>query len=355
MRIGMIAPPWIPVPPRAYGGIEAVVDSLSRSLADAGHEVVLAAPGDSSCPVERIPGFAPSDRVPIGDAAAERLHVARAYSALAEVDVIHDHTVPGLGTAYRTGAIPVVTTAHGPFLPPVTERFLSAPADTAVVAISHNQASMAGPVRIARVIHHGLDPAGVPIGRGDGGFACFLGRMHPDKGVRQAILIARRAGIPLMIAAKMREPGETEYFHSAIRPMLGAGAEYLGELDSADKYALLGQAMALLNPIQWNEPFGMVMIESLATGTPVVGTPRGSAPEIIDDNRSGFLRTGMRHLVGALSRAGELDRRFCRRVVEERFSATRMAAAHLDLYSALVQGAAAPEDDHARDRLLLEG
>jgi glycosyltransferase involved in cell wall biosynthesis len=178
--------------------------------------------------------------------------------------------------------------------------------------------------------------ARVPIGSGGGGYACVLGRMHPDKGVREAILVARRAGVPLFIAAKMREPGEREYFDTVIRPLLGPDTQYLGELNVADKYALLGEARALLNPIQWNEPFGMVMIESLATGTPVVATPRGSSPEIIDDERTGFLRPTVDELATALVRAGGLDRRLCREDVQERFSAARMAAEHADLYSTLL-------------------
>lgn len=335
MRVGLIAPPWLPVPPPAYGGIEVVVDGLARALSEAGHDVLLAASGDSTCPVERIPGFPVSDAATVGAPLLEHRHINRAYPALGDVDVIHDHTLLGPRFGHHPPDVPVVATVHGPFLPKVVEHYRAMPDDVSIVAISHNQASLAHPVRVRRVIHHGIDPARVPVGRG-GGPACFLGRMNPDKGVLEAILVARRAGLPLMIAAKMQESGEWEYFNAVVRPMLGGGTEYLGELNTADKYALLGEATALLNPIQWDEPFGMVMIESLATGTPVVGTPRGSAPEIIDDGQTGFLRTGTRELAAALSRSGGLDRRLCRNAVQERFSAARMAAEHAELYSALL-------------------
>lgn len=333
MRIGLIAPPWIPVPPPAYGGIEAVVDTLALALTQAGHEVLLAASGDSTCPVERIPDFPESDPAAVGATLPELRHVTRAYAALTHVDIIHDHTVVGPRYPHHPPGVPIIATVHGPFLPEVIELYRSVPSEVSIVAISHNQASTADAVRITRVIHHGIDPARVPVGEGRGGYACFLGRMNPDKGVREAILTARRAGVPLLIAARVQESGEREYFSTVIRPLLGADTEYLGELNVSEKYALLGAAVALLNPIQWNEPFGMVMIESLATGTPVVGTTRGSAPEIIDHGRTGFLRTSVDELADALSRAGELDRRLCRMAVEERFSSARMAADHLDLYS----------------------
>lgn len=340
MRIGLIAPPWLPVPPPAYGGIESAVDILALALVEAGHEVLLAASGDSTCPVELVPGFAPSDAANVGATLQELRHVVLAYPAMAGVDVIHDHTL--VGPLYRNRAlgVPVVATIHGAFVPEMLDIYRAVPRDVSLVAISHSQASTAGSVRIARVIHHGINPAGVPVGQGLGGYVCFLGRMHPNKGVFEAIMIARRAGLPLRIAAKLREAAEHEYFSTIIRPLLGPGTEYVGELNTAEKYELLGGAIALLSPIQWEEPFGMVMIESLATGTPVITTPRGAAPEIIDDGRTGFLRNSEPELIEALKRAGELNRRLCRIAVEEHFSATRMAADHLKLYSDVRDGAA---------------
>ena len=176
-----------------------------------------------------------------------------------------------------------MTVAHGPLIPLEQELYLAGCSEVAFVAISHNQASLAGPVPIARVIHHGIRVGDVPVGTG-GDAACFVGRMHPSKGMPEAIEAAAIAGIPLRIAAKMQEPAEEEYFEEVVRPALGTNAEYIGELDTDEKYELMGNSCALLNPIQWDEPFGLVMIEAMATGTPVVATRRGSVER---DRRGG--------------------------------------------------------------------
>jgi glycosyltransferase involved in cell wall biosynthesis len=160
--------------------------------------------------------------------------------------------------------------------------------------------------------------------------------MSPDKGAREAILIAREAGVPLRIAAKMREEAEHDYFDHQIAPLLGDEIEYVGELDEIEKYELLGNAVAMLNPIQWPEPFGLVMIEALACGTPVVTTSAGSVPEIIEDGRTGFLRDDPRGLAVALAKATELNRDVCRDVAETRFTTERMIADHLELYAHLL-------------------
>ena len=334
MRIGLISPPWLAVPPPAYGGIELVVDRLARGLAEAGHEVLLAAPGDSTCPVPLVPGLPDSGvHAELTDhSLLELRHVKAAYGAMAGLDVVHDHTVAGPLYRYRPASLPVVTTNHGAFLYGLGDLY-QAMSDVTIVAISAHQASTATKVTVDRVIHHGLDLDTVPVGLGTGGYTCFLGRFSPDKGIREAILIARRAGVPLLIAAKMQQAAEVEYYRDVVAPMLGGDVEYVGELGEAAKYELLGGAFALLNPIQWPEPFGLVMIESLATGTPVVATPAGSAPEIVDDGVTGYLRAGPDGLTAALLPAAELDRGMCRRVVGERFSAARMVADHLHLYA----------------------
>jgi glycosyltransferase involved in cell wall biosynthesis len=338
MRVGDVSPPWVPVPPPAYGGLEAVVDRLVRGLVEAGHEVLLAAPANSECPVPQVPGLVAvsPDAAIAGDCITELTHVARSYAAMAGVDLVHDHTVAGPLYRHRRADAPVVTTVHGPFLPDLNELYREMSRDTAIVAISQHQASTADGVPITRVIHHGLDVDRVPVGDGAGGFAAFLGRMCPDKGPREAILLAREAGLPLRIAAKMREPSEHDYFDQVIRPLLGEDVEYVGELDETGKYELLGNASVLLNPIQWPEPFGLVMIESLACGTPVVSTSAGSVPEIVDDGTTGYVADSAEELVEALRGVERLDRAACREVVEKRFSTRRMVADHLDLYHELL-------------------
>jgi glycosyltransferase involved in cell wall biosynthesis len=337
MRVGLVAPPWVPVPPPAYGGTEAIIDRLARGLVQAGHEVLLAAPSDSSCTVPLVEGPTSAwSRAPAClDSMIEVGHVVAAYAAMADVDVVHDHTV--VGPLYRRHpvGVPVVATNHGPF-DETTGAVYGAMHDVAIVAISHHQASTASGVPVAAVIHHGIDTDAVPVGRGDGGYASFLGRMNPDKGPREAALIARAAGVPLRMAAKLREPAERDYFEAEVKPLLGKDVEYVGELDQAGKFELVGESFALLNPIQWPEPFGLVMIEALATGTPVVATPSGSAPEIVRDGLTGFLRADQDALAAVLSAAADLERAAAREDAVRRFDTTRMVADHIRLYRELI-------------------
>lgn len=340
VRVAVIAPPWLPVPPTGYGGTELVLDTLCRGLADQGHEVLLYTTGDSTCPVERAWTYERHLGVANMSPPMELHHVMDAYDMAErwEADVVHDHTVTGPVWAQVHTRLPVITTNHGPFEEPLTSIYRRIAPTVPVIAISHHQASTAGDVPVRQVIHHGLDTDAVPLGSGNGEFALFLGRMNEAKGVHRAIEIARAAGIPLKIAAKMREPHEFEYFETMVEPLLGGEVEYLGEVGPEDKYRLLGDARCLLNPIAWPEPFGMVMIEALACGTPVVGTPCGAAPEIVDDGVTGLLRKDPPALVDALVEVERIDRGACRRAVEERFSMARMAQGHLAVYRSLVAG-----------------
>ena len=204
-----------------------------------------------------------------------------------------------------------------------------------IVAISHHQASTAQGIPIAAVIHHGIDIAEYQVGAGRGGYALFLGRMSPEKGVHVAARVARAAGLPLKIAAKRRETAEQAYFDQAVAPLLGMrcrvprGGGRHGEDPTTWRRAVPAQSRA------WPEPFGMVMIEALACGTPVVATPCGSVPEIVDDGVTGFVRTTEAGLVDALHQVGEIDRALCRRSAGERFTAARMVTEHLSLYRQL--------------------
>ncbi|WP_309812383.1 glycosyltransferase family 4 protein [Pseudarthrobacter sulfonivorans] len=344
MRIGLIAAPWIPIPPAGYGGIERVVDSLARGFIAAGHDVLLAAASDSTCPAPLVEGMRESQPADLGFTLSELSHVVRAYDGLGGMDIIHDHTLAGPLIA-RKSSVPVVTTIHGPLTLASADLYRAMAPNTAIISISRDQASKVPDVPITRVIHHGMDVSAVPVGSGNGGYVCFVGRMCPDKGVLEAIRIAQAAGIPLRLAAKMREPAELTYFHDVIEPLLGANEEFLGELGDDDKFRLMGEALAFLNPIQWSEPFGLVMIESLATGTPVVGTPIGSAPEIVDHGRTGFLAP-TEELHRFISLAESLDRSHCRDRALKLFSTEKMVGNHLDLYAKLVeksQAAGVPE------------
>jgi glycosyltransferase involved in cell wall biosynthesis len=338
MHVGLIAPPWVPVPPPAYGGTELVVDGLARGLVAAGHEVLLVTTGDSTCPVPRSWIYEHANAEELGSVVVELRHVLHAYEAVDGVDIVHDHTVAGPVYAAPRRKGPVVTTNHGPFTDDVKAIYRSIAGRVPIVAISHHQASTAGDVPIAQVIHHGIDLGRYPLGAGAGGYLLFLGRLSPTKGVRESIDVARAAGVPLVIAAKRRAVSEREYFDAVVAPALGAGIDYVGEVGLADKLRLLGDAMALIDPFQWDEPFGLCMIEAMACGTPVIASARGPAPEIVDSGVTGFLCAGTADMVAAVESVETLDRRSCRAWVAARFSARRMVEDHIAFYADVAEG-----------------
>jgi glycosyltransferase involved in cell wall biosynthesis len=351
LRVGVVAPPWVPVPPPAYGGTEAVLEGVLEGLVELGAEVVLVAHPDSRMAGVELLGGPSGLAGAIGVTAVELEHAVFAYDELIArgVDVVHDHTLAGpFVAASRAVPFPVVVTNHGPFEDGSRRVFRAVARTASIVSVSHSQAARSGDVPVAEVIHHGVRPGRFPAGDGDGGYALFLGRMAPTKGLPTAISAARAAGVRLVIAAKCWEDEEVRYFEREIEPLLGDGVEYVGEVGGSAKLALLGGAVALLNPIQWEEPFGMTMIEALACGTPVIVTRRGAAPEIVADELTGFLCDDEAEIVRALHRVGQLDRQRCRASVQERFSATRCARRHLELYERLVRTRAVASRSRAR-------
>ena len=337
LRVGIIAPPWVPVPPPSYGGTELVLDVLARGLARAGHEVVLFTTGDATCDVPRQWLFERCDPDRMGASVLELRHVAAAYHALRHCDLVHDHTLAGLFVSELYPQTPVVTTNHGPFNEDLVDIYRQIVGRIPIIGISRHQASTAPPeVPVAAVIHHGLDLDRYPYGPDGGDYLLALGRMNHDKGIDRAIDIARRAGMPLLIAAKMREPAEQRYFAEVIEPHLDDRIRYVGEVGHADKIRLLQGARALLNPIRWPEPFGLVMIEALACGTPVVTTNHGAAPEIVTHGETGLLSDDDAELVGAVLAVGELSRAACRARAEREFSAERMVTDHVAFFQMVV-------------------
>jgi glycosyltransferase involved in cell wall biosynthesis len=343
MRIAVISPPWAPVPPKLYGGIELVVDRLCVGFQAAGHEVLLYATGDSTCPVPTQWALAEAEGQRIGMAVPEQRHVMHAYEAVAEwgADVVHDHSIIGpFHAADRYPNLPVATTIHGPFNEELTDLYERLNKDgTPIIAISHAQADSAPSVHVERVIHHGIDASDFPVGAGDGGYCLFLGRMSPDKGPHRAIAAAERAGVPLLMAAKMREAWEIAFFEEHVKPHLSDTIRYLGEVPHEHKLELLAGATALLNPIRWNEPFGLVMIEALACGTPVLAFAEGAAPEIVEQGVTGFLCDDEADMARRIDDATGLDRTACRAAVEGYFSTKRMVDEHIDLFQAMLERA----------------
>lgn len=337
MRIGLIAPPWVPVPPTGYGGTEAVVDNLARGLQARGHRVRVFTVGESTVPVPREWRFA-HPIAPMGISVPEAAHVLDAYAALRGVEVVHDHTMLGpLLSAGRTdpGTV-VVTTCHGPFTDDARRIYAEVTGHVALVAISAAQRATAPELPVAAVIHHGVDLERYTPGPGGGGFLMFIGRMCADKGVDRAISVARRAGRRLVVVTKMREPEEHAFFEQVVRPLLGPDVDVRGELGEADRLELLRRADALIDPIEWPEPFGLVMAEALACGTPVVAFPYGAAAEIVESGRTGFLCPDEDAMVDAVRRVGGIDRTTCRAAAVTRFSMSRMAAEHERLYRRLL-------------------
>ena len=336
MRIALIAPPWLSIPPIAYGGIETVIDDLAKGFTAAGHEVLLCATGDSTCPVPTTWSFSESQSTRMGTSAAELRQVLFSYASAGDADIIHDHTLIGPVFAAERSLHNVVTTCHGAFDEDLQKIYQAAAPRIPTIAISQDHALSAGAIPIARVIHHGVNPDRFAVGSGDGDYLAFLGRMTPAKGVDTAIRVARAAGLPLRIAAKMSQPEEHQYFEESVRPLLGGDIVFMGELGFGDKVELLGNARALLNPIDWPEPFGMVMIEALACATPVVACRRGSVAEILQEGLTGYICDTELELVEAVQQISSLDRYACRQSVEQNFSSKRMVDDHLDFYQSVL-------------------
>ena len=341
MRIGVVAPPWAPIPPALYGGIEQAVDCECRGLVAAGHDVELFTTGDSTCPVPRKWLLERAEGARIGFTVPELRHVLGAYDALGRCDVVHDHTMVGPVFAASLTDLPVVTTMHGPLEAELSDIYRRIAGRIPLIAISHAQLKADPGLPVAGAIHHGVDVEDFPVGSGTGEYCMFLGRMVAEKGAHRAILAARGAGMRILLAGKMREPWETAYFESQIEPLLGDDAQYLGEVPRDHKLQLLGEARATLFPIRWNEPFGLVMLESLACGTPVLAFAEGAAPEVVADGRTGYLCTDEADMAARLATIGGIDRKECRADVEARFSTGRMAREHAELFERILRPATA--------------
>ena len=332
LRIGIIAPPWVQVPPSQYGGTELVLDRLARGLTAEGHAVDLFTTGESTCPVPRS-WLYPAALGTTGDPAAEFAHVQRAYTLVAGVDIVHDHTLtgPAWARSWRP-ELPVVTTNHGPFNPWSIAHFKSFADDVPVIAISDAQRRSVLGVPIATTIHHGVEVENFHLGDGGGGYLLFLGRMSAEKGVHRAITVAQAAGKPLIIAAKMWEEDEIRYFAEQVEPRLCEDIVYVGQAGEQRKAELLAGAIALVNPIRWPEPFGLVMIEALASGTPVLAFAEGAAPEIVEHGRTGFLCRDEADMARRVDEVPGLSRLACRAAAAERFSARVFVERHIDFY-----------------------
>ena len=315
-----------------------MVNELGVGLQRAGHEVLLYTTGDSTCPVARQWVLPQAQGNQIGQVVPELLHVAHAYEAVQDFDIVHDHTILGPEYAERLSGLPVVSTIHGPLDAELADLYGRVSHRVDLIAISKAQAAAAPDLAVSRIIPHGVDVAGFPDGRGNGGYCVFLGRMCADKGAHRAVEAAQRAGAPLVLAGKMRTQTERDYFDAEIKPHLDEETTwYVGEVSHQRKLDILAKAWCLLFPIRWREPFGLVMIESLACGTPVLAFPEGAAAEVVDHARTGFLCADESEMAVAIGQVAKIDRQACRRAVETGFSAKRMVDQHIELFHEVVE------------------
>ncbi len=341
MKIAQVAPLFESVPPKMYGGTERVVSWLTEELVRQGHDVTLFASGDSVTRAHLVPIRPRALRLD-EECKDELPHITlqleRVIQASAEFDFVHWHTDFYGFPLMRRMTTPHVSTLHGrldlPDLIPLYEEFDDIP----VVSISGAQRQPLSWINWQGTVYHGMPKNLLNFCPTPQNYLAFLGRISPEKGVEQAIEIAERVGMPLKIAAKISK-ADYPYYRESVQPLIDSSphVEFLGEIDEKDKQGFLGNAFALLFPISWPEPFGLVMIEAMACGTPIVAFPGGSVREVMVEGESGFVVSDVDQAVDAVKRLGTFDRSKCRAVFERRFTAKRMANAYLDIYQRLIE------------------
>jgi glycosyltransferase involved in cell wall biosynthesis len=340
MRIAQVAPLYESVPPKLYGGTERVVSYLTEELVRQGHEVTLFASGDSITQAHLVAACERSlrlDKRCVAELAHHMLLLEHVFQRAEQFDVIHFHVDYLHFPLSRRQPYAQLTTLHGrldiPDLVPLYEEYDDMP----LVSISNAQREPLPWANWLATVYHGLPENLYQPRTAPGTYLAFLGRVCPEKRVDRTIEIARRTGIPLKIAAKI-DPVDQDYYEKEIVPLLDDASgdiEFVGEIGEAQKDEFLGQACALLFPIDWPEPFGLVMIEAMACGTPVIAYRNGSVPEVLEDGRTGFVVNGMQAAIDAVSRVREISREECRNVFEERFSVRRMAGDYVRVYERL--------------------
>jgi glycosyltransferase involved in cell wall biosynthesis len=353
MRIAQIAPLAESVPPKLYGGTERVVSWLTEELVGLGHDVTLFASGDSRTSAKLVPVCPRALRLsrPRPDPAAACAVLLEAVAErAADFDVIHCHMDWVHLPLLRRLRTPFLTTLHGrldlPDLPLTAQHFSDAP----FVSISQRQRAPLPGLNWLATIHHGLPPDLLKLSERAEGYLAFLGRIAPEKGPDVAIRVAHAAKLPLRIAAKVPR-AENRYFNETIKPLLDQNnVEFVGEVNDRQKQTFLGNAAALLFPIDWPEPFGLVMIEAMACGTPVIAWSRGSVPEVIEGGVTGFIVESEAEAVAAIGHIRGLDRRHIRERFDQRFTARRMAEEYVASYRLLAQAPTEVRRTRARKR-----
>jgi len=341
MRIAQIAPLMEAVPPKLYGGTERIVAYLTDELVAMGHEVTLFASGDSSTTANLEPGCERALRLDstVRDSVAPLLAMLEKVAQRArDFDVVHLHCDYLGYPVLRRAGVPFLATLHGRLDLPELKSLYRVFSDVPVISISNSQRRPLPEAAYFATVYHGLPERLLLLGSGSGGYLAFIGRLSPEKAPDRAIRIAARAGMQLKIAAKI-DPVDRDYFKAEIEPLLAQPhVEFIGEIGEHEKAEFLGNAAGLLFPITWPEPFGLVMIEAMACGTPVIALPNGSVPEVVEDGITGFIVGDDAAAVSAAEQVHLLDRTLIRAIFERRFTARRMAEDYLRIYQDLTSG-----------------
>ncbi len=341
MRIAEIAPVWVSVPPPSYGGIELVVSLIADGLVDRGHDVTLfASPGSRTkgtlvSPLDETPDLAAMGMSITDDI----IHTLAPYLRADEFDVIHDHS--GFGPAFGAllnGKPPVVRTLHGPWSDEARRFHAALQNRVHLVAISESQAGYNDELEYEGVVYNGLDIDAYPYREDKEDFLLFLGRCNPEKGPEVAVEVAKRAGKHLKMVVKRSEPAEIQYWERMVEPRLSGDEDIVLDVSHAEKADLLARARGTLCTIQWPEPFGLVMTESMACGTPVIVPSMGAAPELVVDGETGFLRDDVDEMVECVARLGEISPAACRARVADNFTAEVMVSGYEKIFERVVGG-----------------
>ena len=340
LRIAVVAPPWISMPPQGYGGIELVVDLLCRELLRRGHDLTVFGCIGSDPELNVVPMAGDdwlSDLGTPDQRVREATYLRRVYEFIKgnRFDVVHEHTeYPGITLAHTVGlACPVVATMHGPIGPKELEFLREVDREIGLVAISESQKEGNEEIHWAAVVYNAVDVDAMRFSTQNDNYLLQLARINPDKGQHVAIEVARRVGIPLVLAGKLDgDPQSQQYFAEEIEPHIGEQVRWISDVAGEEKKDLLAFARAMLFPLDWEEPFGLAMVEAMASGTPVIAFPRGAACELVEPGVTGFLGETVEALAELVNRTGEIDPEGCRASVADRFNASRMTDGYEAVY-----------------------
>ncbi|MEU6584887.1 glycosyltransferase family 4 protein [Nocardia sp. NPDC046763] len=348
LHIVLVAPPYFDIPPVGYGGVEAVVATLADELVDQGHRVTLLGAGRAGTKARFVRVWDDVQSRRLGEPYPEIVNAMKAWQIIEAlhvedpIDVVHDHTFagPGNAAAYRMLGIPTVVTVHGPVDPEMHEYYQSFDRSVRLVAISDRQRALAPDLNWIGRVHNAIRPSEWPFRTEKLDYALFLGRYAPYKGPHLALQAAHSAGVRLVLAGKLNEPPEHEFFHNYIEPLLTDSDDVFGEADATAKRHLLAGARCLLFPIRWEEPFGIVMIEAMVCGTPVIALRGGAVEEVVEHGVTGWICDDPDELPGFIARADEIDPYACRERVERLFSTDLLAQGYDAAYHRAIELAA---------------